>query len=233
MIHFIVCDDNKNLLKNLVSKIDDIMMGNVHDYEIHPFTDYDDKFMKIVEEKLQCKIYILDVEVPSASGINVARKIRENDVDSAIIFLTSHNEVGSILLKEEIMFLAFICKYDNADKRLESAIQKAMELIGKKMAIRFEDQNAIYTIPVKNLIYITTDTIERKLIIKTDYSIIKVSKTLLEMEKLLPSQFKHSHRACIVNVDRIVTIDKKNNEIIFDNGDKISLVTKGFRKELV
>lgn len=233
MIHFIVCDDNKNLLDNLVLKINDIMMNNANDYEVHPFLDYNDEFMEMVTAKLQYKIYILDVEVPSQSGINVARKIRENDVDSAIIFLTSHNEVGSLLLKEEIMFLTFICKYENADERLESAIQKAMELVGKKMAVRFEDQNAIYTIPVRNLIYITTDTLERKLIIKTDYATIKVSKTLVEMEKLLPHQFKHSHRACIVNVDRIRTIDKKNNEIIFDNGDKIDLLAKSFRKELV
>ena len=184
MIHFIVCDDNKNLLDNLVLKINDIMMNNANDYEVHQFLDYNDEFMEMVTAKLQYKIYILDVEVPSQSGINVARKIRENDVDSAIIFLTSHNEVGSLLLKEEIMFLTFICKYENADERLESAIQKAMELVGKKMAVRFEDQNAIYTIPVRNLIYITTDTLERKLIIKTDYATIKVSKTLVEMERI-------------------------------------------------
>ena len=233
MINFIVCDDNKNLLDNVVEIINKVMMKNRHEYKVHAFTDYNDKFMDIMNEKLSCKIYILDVEVPSKSGIDVARMIRKNDVDSVIIFLTSHNEVGSILLKEEIMFLTFICKFDDADKRLESSINKSLELVGKKMAIRFEDQGAIYTLPVKDIIYVMTDTIERKIIIKTDYAQFKVSKSLVEMENLLPSQFKHSHRACIVNVDRIRMIDKRNNKIIFDNDEAIDLLSKNFRKELI
>ena len=81
--------------------------------------------------------------------------------------------------------------------------------------------------------YIYTDTIERKIIIKTDYAQFKVSKTLVEMEEKLPSQFKHSHRACIVNCDRIRMIDKRNNKIIFDNDEKIDLLSKAYRKELV
>ncbi len=233
MVNFIVCDDNKELLNNVVELINKLMMKNCHEYKVHSFTDYNDKFMNIMDEKLPCKIYILDVEVPSNSGIDIARQIRENDVDSAIIFLTSHNEVGSVLLKEEIMFLTFICKFDNANKRLESAISKALELVGKKLSIRFEDQGAVYTLPVKDIIYILTDTIERKLIIKTDYAQFKVSKTLVEMEGLLPEQFKHSHRACIVNTDRIRLIDKRNNIIIFDNDDKIDLLSKSYRKELI
>ena len=233
MINFIVCDDNKALLKNVVEIIDNVMIKNRHEYKIHSFTDYNDKFMKLIDEKLPLKIYILDVEVPSKSGIDIARIIRNDDVDSVIIFLTSHNEVGSILLKEEIMFLTFICKFDDAENRLESAINKALELVGKKMAIRFEDQGAIYTLPIKDIIYVYTDTIERKLIIKTDYAKFKVSKTLTEMENMLPEQFKHSHRSCIVNTDRIVMIDKRNNEIIFDNNEKLNLVSKSCRKELV
>ena len=233
MINFIVCDDNKVLLNNVVEMINKVMMKNKHEYKVHSFTDYNDKFMKVLNDKMSCKIYILDVEVPSKSGIDVARMIRNEDVDSVIIFLTSHNEVGSILLKEEIMFLTFICKFDDAEKRLESSLKKALELVGKKIAIRFEDQGAIYTIPVRDIIYILTDTLERKIIIKTDYAQFKVSKTLVEMEEKLPNQFKHSHRACIVNCDRIRMIDKRNNEIIFDNDDKIDLLSKNYRKELV
>ena len=233
MINFIVCDDNKALLNNVVEIINKVMMKNKHEYKVHDFNDYDDKFMELIDAKISCKIYILDVEVPSKSGIDIARKIREKDIDSIIIFLTSHNEVGPILLKEELMFLTFICKFDDADKRLESSLTKAIDLVGKKNAIRFEDQGAIYTIPVRDITYILTDTLERKIIIKTDYAQFKVSKTLVEMEEALPSQFKHSHRACIVNCDRIRKIDKKNNEIIFDNDDKVDLLSKSCRKDLI
>ena len=68
MINFIICDDNKNLLDNVVEIINKVMMKNRHEYKVHTFTDYNDKFMDLMHEKLSCKIYILDVEVPSKSG---------------------------------------------------------------------------------------------------------------------------------------------------------------------
>ena len=62
MINFIVCDDNKILLDNVVEMINKVMMKNKHEYKVHYFTDYNDKFMKVLNDKMSCKIYILDVE---------------------------------------------------------------------------------------------------------------------------------------------------------------------------
>ena len=183
------------------------MINSSHEYKIYDFKDYNQKFKKLIKENLPNKIYILDVETPSESGIDIARLIRKDDINSVIIFLTSHNEVGSILLKEQLMFLTFICKFDEAEKRLKQAIEKALELVGKKSAIRFEDHGSLYTIPIKDITHIYTDTLERKIIINTDYAQFKISKTLTEMEEILTKQFKHSHRACIVNTDRIRVID--------------------------
>lgn len=233
MINFIVCDDNEKILKNVIDIIQKAMINSAHEYKIHDFKDYNQKFKKLLKENLPNKIYILDVETPSESGIDIARQIRKDDINSVIIFLTSHNEVGSILLKDQLMFLTFICKFDDAEKRLTKAIEKALELVGKKSAIRFEDHGSLYTIPIKDITHIYTDTIERKIIINTDYAQFKVSKTLTEMEKNLPKQFKYSHRACIVNIERIRVIDKKNNKIIFDNNKETEYLSKNYKKELL
>lgn len=233
MINFIVCDDNEIILKNVVEIIQKTMINSSHEYKIYDFKDYNQKFKKLIKENLPNKIYILDVETPSESGIDIARLIRKDDINSVIIFLTSHNEVGSILLKEQLMFLTFICKFDEAEKRLKQAIEKALELVGKKSAIRFEDHGSLYTIPIKDITHIYTDTLERKIIINTDYAQFKISKTLTEMEEILTKQFKHSHRACIVNTDRIRVIDKKNNKIIFDNNTETEYLSKSYKKELV
>ena len=110
----------------------------------------------------------MDIETKNSSGIDVARKIREKDVDSIIIFLTSHDELGYTILKSEFFFLSFICKFDNYESKLESAIKKALNILGKKNIIRFEDQGALYTIPANDILYITRDSIERKCVINTD-----------------------------------------------------------------
>ena len=53
------------------------------------------------------RIYLLDIETPSASGIDIARKIRKHDIESMIIFITGHEELGDVVLKNNTMFLSF------------------------------------------------------------------------------------------------------------------------------
>ena len=109
-MNFIICDDNEKIRNHVVQMVDKIMMKNKLDYKTYVFDDFNEHFYDVVNEEMANKVYILDIETPSASGIDVARDIRENDIDSIIIFLTGHNELGSELLHDEIMFLTFIPK---------------------------------------------------------------------------------------------------------------------------
>lgn len=232
MVNFIVCDDNKAICENIVRIINRIMMKNKLEYKIHSYYDYDKKFMKIINNKMSNKIYILDIETPSASGIDIVRKIREIDVDSIIIFLTSHDELGYVILKQEFLFLSFICKFDDYENKLKSSIKKALEMIGQKQVLNILDHNSIYTIPLKDILYITRDSVDRKIIVITDYSEFKMNRSLNDIYNELNDDFVFSHRSCIVNKDRIRKIDKKNNIILFDNGIEIDMVNQEFKKKM-
>lgn len=232
MINFFVCDDNDVIRNNVSEVIDKVMMKNDFQYKIHLYSDYDKKFIKDMMSPLSNKIFILDIETPSSSGIDIARKIREKDIDSILIFLTSHYEMGSTLLDDELMFLTFISKFNNQDERLVSAINKSLKMIGKKQAIRFDDHGVLYTLPVNDILYITKDSATRKSIIKTDYTEFKVNKTLTELSEMLGSDFIQTHRACFINVNRRRVMDKKHHLIIFDNGETIDLLSDNFKKEV-
>lgn len=232
MINFIVCDDNEVIRKQIEELINKIMMKNNLHYKVYLYDDYDKNFIKIIHQNISNKIYILDIETPSESGINIARKIREKDIDSIIIFLTSHYELGPSLLDEELMFLTFVSKFNNQEKRMTSAINKALKMIGHKQAVRFEDRGTIYTLPLNDILYVTRDSVDRKCIIKTDYTEFKISKTINEMEELLGSSFIHTHRSCLANNDRIRLVNKKDNTITFDNGEKINLLSNMYKKEV-
>lgn len=232
MIEFILCDDNSVVVKQVTNIINKVMMKNNNAYTINSFNDYDSKFWDFIKAKSQLRVYLLDIEMPSHSGIDVARMIRKNDVNSVIIFLTSHNELGPILLENEIMFLAFICKYANYTEKVESSIKKAIEVVGKNNVIRFEDQTTTYTIPLKDILYIYRESIERRLIIKTSYSEFKTNYTFKEMSKYLDEHFVQSHRSCIINMQRVRSYDSKTNKLLFDDGSIIDLVSSKFRKDI-
>ena len=233
MINFIICDDNLEMLQNVKNIINNVMMKNNYAYKIHPFTEYNQQFYQTMNSRISNKIYVLDIETKHSSGIDVARKIRIKDVNSVIIFLTSHDELGSVLLRDEIMFLTFINKLDNYKKRLQSAIRKSVQVIGKNKILRFEHHGAIFTIPEKDILYITRDAVERKIIIVTDTTEFKLSKTLSDMLSLLSNDFVQSHKSCIVNSRRVNIVNKRTKKIIFDTGVEIEYLSNHYIKELL
>ena len=114
----------------------------------------------------------------------------------------------------------------------KEAIIKSLDYLGKKLAIRFVDNNAIYIIPVKDILYVTHDNVERKCLIKTDNRTYKVGKSLTEIKELSMGALAQSHRACLVNEDRIIKVDKKKKHIMFDNGEIVDLVSENYKREV-
>ena len=232
MINFIVCDDHKYIRNNIEKVIDQVMMKNSNAYKKHLFDDYNEDFDKIISSKLASKIYILDIETKTSSGVLVAEKIRKNDIDSIIIFLTSHEEMAYEIIKKQFMCLTFISKKDNYIKLLKIAINTAISMIGKKQAIRFKHQGILYTLPVSDILYITRDSVERKSIIITDYGIFMNPMPLNKLAVLLADNFIQTHRACHINKERYREINMRKKKIVFDNGEVINLLSDGYKKEV-
>lgn len=233
MINFIICDDNAKDRENAKKIINAFMKKIKKEYETHVFKDYNQDFYNIIDRKLPSKIYLLDIETPTKSGIDVARDIRKKDVDSVIIFLTVHEELGHVILKNDLMFLSFINKFDDFENRLYKSLGKSLDILNKKNTVRINDGNVIYTINIKDILYITKDSFERKTIIKTDYAEIKVRKTMNEIREMLDDRFVQTHRACFVNEDRIFKVDKAKRLITFDNDEIIDLLSDKYKRGVV
>jgi len=233
MIIFIICDDELNYLEFMSDNITKYMMKNELEYKIHKFNDYDNKFMSIVEKKMPFKIYILDIETPTKSGIDIARIIRNKDVDSIIIFLTGHQELSNVVIENEFLFLSFINKFDRCEERFEKALDKALKVLKVRKTIRFRDSGVTYTIALDDILFISKDSVSRKSILKTDYAEFKLSKNLNEVVKLLDENFIQTHRACIVNKKRVVGYSKSKRIVIFDNGETTDIVSNRFEGKLI
>ena len=233
MINFIICDDVKQYREMVEHIVASYMMKNKLEYKTHVFKDYDSDFMKIVESKLPFKVYILDIETPTKSGIDIARIIRNHDVDSVLIFLTGHQELGHVVMKNDFLFLSYINKFDDCENRLIKSLDKALQMFKIKSVIRFKDNGVVYTIPQDDILYITRDSVDRKCIIVTDYNEFKVGKSLSELEKMVNDNFIKTHRACLMNTKRIMSFSRSQKEVVFDNGMKSDLISTRFDKELI
>lgn len=233
MIDFLVCDDNLKVINDVVNVINKVMIKNNMNYKIHKFVDYDDKFMNLLKTGANYKIYILDIETPTASGIDIARKIRIKDKNSPIIFITGHEELGHTVLKSCLNFLTFISKYDDCLNKLEHAIIEALDTLGSRQTIEFLEHGIKYNLALNNILYVTRDTIERKTIIKTDSNEFRVYITLEKFNELAKNSLTKTHKSCLVNMKRVDKVDGNHNLITFDTGEVIDLLSNKYKKDVI
>ena len=232
MINFIVCDDEKaitDIVKNIITKV---MFKNNLEYKIYVFNKFDEKFEKIVNSDIENKIYILDIEVGNKSGLDIATSIRENDWYSTLIILTSHYELEYLAYKSKILILDFISKFDLYKKKMEDTINLCINKKLENHKLILKINRKIEQIEFSNILYMTYDSSIRKVKIYTKTKEYETNQTLKEILSHLKGNFVYTHRACIVNINNVKTIDKEDKIITFVNNDKIDLLSRNYLKEL-
>lgn len=232
MINFIICDDNKYVRDINEKVISKIAMPYDFNYNIYTFEKYSVKLKNLINTPSDINIYILDLELPNKSGIDIAKEIRKVDWDSIIIILTSHEELELTLLKQKLLILDFISKFDNYEERLTDTINMVIGKLNNKKIISFRCNKEIHHVKLDNIIYVYRDNALEKTTIVTTDDEYPIRESLSEVIKKLDSRFVQTHRACFVNKDKIESVDFKNNIIYFVNDSSTDYLSRNFKKEL-
>ncbi len=226
MINIIICDDNVKDA-NKIEKLVRNYMYNM-EYNLYKYNDYDKNFLKIISSDLENKIYLLDIETPSMSGIDVARRIRKKDYSSVIIFLSVHDDLSRIIARRNLMALNFINKFDNIETNLKNSLDLALSVVGKKRRVRFISKGTVYNLDIDGILYITHDNISRMSLIVCDNVTYSLNISLKNVVKELNEDFIQTHRSCFVNKNRVKSFNYKDMTITFDNRLTITLLSKKY-----
>ena len=233
MINFIICDDNEFFLMEIYKVVNDFCLNKRINFEIHVFKNYDNNFFDIVRQELDNKVYILDIETPSGNGIDVAKKIRNKDLNSFLIFISSYTaKYINQVVSSDTMFIGYISKRKNYHEELLKKLKKIFKLGFQKNIIRFKDQGIIYTFDMRNIIYIEADSKKRRSIIHTQSGKTEVRLTLKKLMQVLGYRFEYSHRSCIINHEQVFYIDTIVKIVKFKNGTTINLLSDSFIKKI-
>lgn len=230
-MNIVICEDDSGCRKAEIKIVDEYMKENNIEYKIFEYDDYNQQFKNIMKNKCK-KIYILDIETPSASGIDIARDIRKYDRDSIIIFVTGHDEYGKLVLKRNIMCLSFINKFEDLKFDLRNSLKDACYYLNYDKAVKLNDSNVDYNIRISKILYITRDSIERKTVIKLENAEYRLNLSLKKVKDALGDNFVRTHKSCYVNKNRVEKINYKNKLITFDNGLEIDLLSNLYKKEM-
>lgn len=146
------------------------------------FDGYNDELKSIIKDTSERKIYLLDINLGTKiTGLNIASLIREEDWNSEIIFLTNHDNYFEKVYRNIFKVFDFIEKFDNLPDRLTEDLELILNKDYDNAMFTFKNNQVNLKLFLKDILYISRDTVERKLIIKTTHNAFKINKTLEEM----------------------------------------------------
>ena len=219
MLRFVVCEDNKDFLNRLSNSINKVMMPHNFEYKIHKFTQYNEEVEDIIYNDNERKIYVLDIELPEISGLEIASMIREDDIESIIIFVTSHLEFKNDIFYSRLIAIDYIPKDKYWEGRFEETVDCTVKTLNRKQVLMFEYNYNSYRIPYDSITHIEKVSDNKKcLIYIEDKNAYPINTTITELYKKLGPNFYRTHKSCIVNLDKVKEINYADNTITFTNG---------------
>ena len=233
MLRFIVCEDNKDFLGRLCTVVNKIMMPYNFEYKINKFNSYTKELSEIIKRKNEQKVYILDIELGDVSGLEIASHIRENDLESIVIFVTAYNEFKNDIFYSRLLAIDYIPKDRFWESRLESTLEYTVKAINKRRVLAYEFNHNSYRIPFDTIVYIEKVQDNQKCIINTeDGTEYEINSTITDLKKRLGPNFFQSHKSCIINIDKVKKINYIDNTITFKNNECVYLLSNRKKKEL-
>jgi len=172
------------------------------------------------------ELFILDIHMPSLSGIDVAKKVLQDTPNAFIIFQTAYEAYA--LKAFEIGAIDYLLKpfsQETLQKSIERARSYQKEHHSSFMTRNKEES---YLIGEKEIIYIEADLNEVMLRTKEHFSYL--DRPISFMEKMLsPTHFFRIHRSLIICIDAIKsirTVEQSKLEFSFKEIDDVICSSK-------
>lgn len=214
MIRIAIVDDSREMVNIIEQVIKKGLKKYPGELEVKVYTSpftlkYD------LQENIQYDIFILDIEMPEMSGLELAKYIRTIGRETCIIFLTSHVQYAVASYDFNIRAYQYILK-----NKLNQLLPTALERVIKKYRETGEQYYIIETqvrftrVRYRDIIYIYKEG--KNAVFVTEKEKYRERKSLERaLEKLGNESFILIERGIIVNIGHIETINK--NEIYMDN----------------
>lgn len=233
MIKFIICEDKLDTLERTSQTVTKSMMKYDMEYKVYKFQKYTNELNKLINETGDIKIYILDVELPGISGLEIASEIREDDDESIIIFATAHPDYQDDIFYSRLSAIDYIPKQQLYQERLQNTIEYVMNKIYRNKCLAYSFNRVYNRILLKEINYIEKSPEQNKCIIHLTSGKEKyIVSSLTKLEEEFRPLFFKTHKSCIVNLSNIKYIEYSKYIIHFKNGESTDLLTIAARKEL-
>ena len=221
-VRIALCDDNIEFLNSLSDRIDDISKTCSIKFNLDKYTNGNQLLRKMIELSYLYDLVILDIDMPSINGIELARQIRDNFISCKIIFISAY---------ESQVFLTFPYKPDSFIRKstikddFEREFFRVIYLIQEERSQISQFEIINETNGSKHTIFISENEIESfESVNRSIYISLSSSKRYLlknQMMKTLNEKYKNKgflciHRTFIANLRYICSVGE--DEVVMRSG---------------
>ena len=218
MINFVIYEDEKKFREKYISIILKIIGGMKVAYRILEFDKYDQSILPKLNKLTGKKIYILDIEVPGKSGLDLAREIRNNgDWLSPMIIVTTHEHLKNTAFTSKMLMLDFISKFYNCEESLKETLKLSLDIIENHQSLNFQYNGELIQIPYDDILFIEKNVEDLYSTVVTRSERIMIKRPISGIEEDLKTEprFFRTHRSCIVNLDKVTSVELRDCIIHF------------------
>ena len=163
-----------------------------------------------LETKEHFDIVFLDIELEAKeSGLKVAQLMRDNGMQTPIVFLTSHRD--KMFFGYKVRALDFLVK-PIKQKDINWCMDQIADTLSEKYYMHVGRES--FKVPYKSILYFEA-RLHYVRIVTIDGAVEKIG-TIKQLKKELPEEFVQCHRSYIVNMYHVVSLG--NNKIWLNNG---------------
>lgn len=223
MLKIAICDDSKADIEQLETTLD-VFCSYQIGYDVYFSAEELLEYVALHGENYQ--LYILDIEMPNMTGLELAKKIRKMDTDALFVFLTGYDQYVMDVFK--VVTFDYIPKPITTEK-LESVLSRAIQHLEiTKQDFVFHFRKSQFRVSCGDILYIEKKG--RQAVIHTNQESFRANMTVSEIWEQLDSRvFMHIRMSYIINMEHLRAID--GDEAIMDNGEHL-LVARMHKQEL-
>ncbi len=197
-----ICDDSEADRKYIYDMVDEWALVQGHSVHITSFESAEN-FMFCYDDRKDYDILLLDIEMGDMDGVAMAKKLRKQDDNVQIVFITGYSDY--IAEGYEVAALHYLMKPVKKEKLL-SVLDRAVEKLSKnEKMINMELVGELVRIPIYQIRY--ADVLGNYVTVHAaqEYTF---KMTLSDLQKELDERFLRVGRSCIVNLTQISRVTK-------------------------
>ncbi len=215
MIHLMICDDMPADTAYLSMLARTWASERSVDLLIQTFRSAEE-LLFFYGENRKADILLLDIQMSGIDGVALAQKLRRDDENLQIVFVTGYPDF--IAAGYDVEALHYLMKPVKREKLFE-VLGRTVRRLSRENAILVETEDGAVRVSVDEIE--SVETFDHRLALSTARNRISVKMPLYELEKMLTAEFVRCHRCCLVNMRQVRKITR--TEVLLDSGRALPL----------